>query len=41
MVAIRGGNISKELILGDDGITKIVETRINIEDDNNNNLTRR
>ena len=40
-VAIRGGNTSEELILGDDGITKTVETRIDIEDDDDDHLTRR
>lgn len=40
-VAIRGGNTSEELILGDDGITKTVETRIDIEDDDDDHLTRK
>ena len=39
-VAIRGGSTSEELILEDDGITKTVETRIDIEDDDDH-LTRR
>lgn len=40
-VAVRGGNTSEELILGDDGITKTVETRINIEDDEDDHSRRR
>ena len=40
-VAIRGGSTSEELILEDDGITKTVETRIDIEDDDDDHLTRK
>ena len=40
-VAIRGGSTSEELILEDDGITKTVETRIDIEEDDDDHLTRR
>ena len=40
-VAISGGNTSEELILGDDGITKTVETRIDIEDDDDDHSRRR
>ena len=40
-VAIRAGNTSEELILGDDGITKTVETRIDIEDDDDDHSRRR
>ncbi|OCK94638.1 uncharacterized protein K441DRAFT_560356 [Cenococcum geophilum 1.58] len=40
-VAISGGSTSEELILEDDGITKTVETRIDIEEDDDDHLTRR
>lgn len=40
-VAIRGGSTSEELILEDDGITKTVETRIEIEDDDDDHSRRR